>query len=342
MPHSLYISPSSAGYGGAVSVYFGLDAGLQLLDVSLFKLVLQSNELADSGTNVRTESGNAYGGGISVYMGGYASVSDAFGSAKAAVGETVVRNASVVMESTRFTSCRAMRSIQSGDLLGASAYGGSFSFYIGAYAWSRSTSADSSSTCAATTASGLSVRVSDTPCSNCIASTTSSSLSYGANSFGGSLSVLHVGAYAWSRSASSNSSSTCAATTASGLSVRVSDTPCSNCVASTASSGHSNGANSFGGSLSVMYIGAYAWSRSFDANSSSTCAATTAISLSIRVSDAPCSNCNDCNRSECRCQRYTMLQLRRLYDQLQRFLRSKLARRVAECPARRRVRMELQ
>ena len=91
--------------------------------MSLFNLVLQSNELADCSTNVRTHSGNAYGGGISVYMGGYASVSDAFGSAKAAVGETVVRNASVVMESTRFTSCRAMRSIQSGDLLGASAYG---------------------------------------------------------------------------------------------------------------------------------------------------------------------------------------------------------------------------
>ena len=70
--------------------------------MSLFNLVLQSNELADCSTNVRTQSGNAYGGGISVYMGGYASVRNS-GNAKAAVGETVVRNAIVVMESTRFT-----------------------------------------------------------------------------------------------------------------------------------------------------------------------------------------------------------------------------------------------
>jgi hypothetical protein len=72
------------------------------------------------------------------------------------------------------------------------------------------------------------------------------------------MSVLYVGAYAWSLSfaASSSSSSKCEATSASGVSVHVSDSACSNCRALSTSGRDSFGANSYGGSMSVLYIGA--------------------------------------------------------------------------------------
>jgi hypothetical protein len=68
--------------------------------------------------------------------------------------------------------------------------------YIGAYSWSQS-DGGSSSTCEATTAIGVSVRVSGSMCYNCSAMVIASTSlgSYGANSYGGSMSVSHIGAY---------------------------------------------------------------------------------------------------------------------------------------------------
>ena len=282
-----------AGYGGAISVYFGLSAGLQLLDVSFFNLVLQSNVFTNcvvsSSPNL---GGNVYGGAVSLYMGGYSSVFSAIGAAMAAVGDTVVRNVSVNLSTVQFTSCSATRS--SIGSVSANAYGGSFSFYIGAHAWSFSTAANSSSACGTTTASGVSVSVSNAPSSNCSAvTTTSGGRSFGANSYGGSMSVVYVGAYAWSGSYAA-SSSACGTTTASGVSVSVSNAPSSNCsAATTTSEGSSFGANSYGGSMSVVYVGAYALSYSNAAgNSSSACGKTTASGVSVSVSNAPSSNCS--------------------------------------------------
>ncbi len=298
-----------AGYGGALSVYFGLEARLQLLLVSFVDLVFRSNVFLDC--TVRSSprvGGNVHGGAISVYMGGYSSVFADKGAAVAAVGDTVVRNVSVILEKTEFTSCSARSSIFSE--LGASgtnvfdgsthAYGGSYSFYVGAYAWSFSL-ISSSSVCGATIVSGLSVSVSNTLCSN---STVTSSGSLGANSYGGSMSVVHIGTYAWSASPSSSSSfsssSACGETSASSLSVSVSNAPCSNCSAVTSST-KLHGANSYGGSMSVMHIGAYAWSSSIlnkgstgrsSSGSSSACGATIASGMSVSVSNAPCSNCS--------------------------------------------------
>jgi len=51
------------------------------------------------------------------------------------------------------------------------------------------------------------------------------SSSIGASSYGGSMSALHVGAYAWSYSGGDHSSSSCAATAASGLTVSISNAP---------------------------------------------------------------------------------------------------------------------
>jgi hypothetical protein len=166
--------------------------------------------------------------------------------------------------------------------------------HVGAYAWSYSADihSPSSSTCGATSASGVSVGISDTPCSDCSALTTSGEESYQANAYGGSMSVVHVGAYAWSLSAGGNSpsSSTCGATSASGVSVGISDTPCSDCSALTTSGGYSNQANAYGGSMSVVHVGAYAWSftfiGSFDLTSLSFCDTTRVTDLSVIIADS--------------------------------------------------------
>jgi hypothetical protein len=48
--------------------------------------------------------------------------------------------------------------------------------------------------------SGVSVQVSDSGCSNCSAVSRSDKVSFGANSYGGAMSVLYVGAYSYSGS----------------------------------------------------------------------------------------------------------------------------------------------
>jgi hypothetical protein len=68
--------------------------------------------------------------------------------------------------------------------------------------------------------------------------------------------------------------------------VSVSNAGCSNCTAATSSQGGSYGASSYGGSLSVLYVGAYAWSYSNGALfefSLSVCDFTRAIGLNVSV-----------------------------------------------------------
>ena len=159
-----------------------------------------------------------YGGGVSVYMGGYSSSFAFTGSTVSAVGDTAVRNASVRVDAVAFTSCSAVAD-GSGN-----AYGGSFSLYLGGYAWSSSSSGSSvsSSTSGSTTASGVRVSISDVNSSDCSA-TISGSL--GANSYGGSMSV-YIGAYSWSLTEGSSlflsSQSYCGTTDVSGLVVSIS------------------------------------------------------------------------------------------------------------------------
>jgi hypothetical protein len=211
-----------AGYGGGVSVYFGLSVGLQLLDVAFFTLALLRNRFTRctvivSGVGVGL-GGNVYGGGMSVYMGGYSSSFNFFtGSAAAAVGDTAVRNASVLLDAVAFISCRTNNTA---TVIG-NAYGGAFSLYLGGYAWRFSDG--SSSTSGSTTASGVLVSVSDVNSSDCSATTTSQR---GANSYGGSMSV-YIGAYTFSTSQGSSLSS-CGTTDISGLVVSISSSRLTN------------------------------------------------------------------------------------------------------------------
>ena len=300
------------GYGGGVSVYFGLSVGLQLLDVAFFTLALLRNHFTRCSV-IRSVSGNAgdeyggfffggnvYGGGISIYMGGYSSIK-VDDIAVAAVGNTVVRNSSVLVETVSFTSCRATTA--SGK--GANSYGGSLSLYLGGYAWSQSltftsSAGSSSSTSGSTTASGVSVSISNVNSSYCSATTTGSNGGlYGGNSYGGSIS-LYLGGYAWSYCSgiSISSSSTSGLTTASGVSVSISNVNSSNCSAASYplanNKGASWGVNSYGGSMSVIYIGAYAWSSAAgipggeeeSRSSSSVCGTTNVTSLVVSISSS--------------------------------------------------------
>ena len=70
-------------------------------------------------------------------------------------------------------------------------------FHVGAYAFSFSSGALSSSICRTTNVSLVSVYVSRFACINCSSlSTNSRSDSYGANTYGGSM-AAHIGAYAY-------------------------------------------------------------------------------------------------------------------------------------------------
>jgi hypothetical protein len=297
-----------SGYGGALSVYFGLSAGLQQLHVSHISLGLSNNVFDNCVVSVSVSGGNAYGGAVSIYMGAYSSRLNFTGGAAAAVGDTVVRNVSVTLDTARFASCSASREIK-GSGNGSNVYGGSFSFYIGAYAWSRSEDSSSNSSCGSTAVIGVEVRVKHATSVDCRAFThvtlSSSSQSRffgsqsaGANLYGGAMSLLYVGAYSWSRSNTAYSSSKCEATNLSGVLVQVNNSGCSNCSAVSSTMGDSDGSNSYGGAMSALYIGAYSWSYSKAVSSSSTCEATNVNGVLVQIGDSGCSNCSAVSRCE--------------------------------------------
>ena len=98
-------------------------------------------------------------------------------------------------------------------------YGGSISSYVGGYAWSYSSSGGkSSSQSGPTTAGGVNVSISGVNSSDCSATTTGTN---GANSYGGSISAVYIGAYTWS-SSGGDSQSDCGSTNVSGLVVSIS------------------------------------------------------------------------------------------------------------------------
>lgn len=218
------------GYGGGISAYFGLSAGLQLLQVATCSLALYRNDFTScSVTRIAGKKdyskGNLYGGGVSVYIGGYVSSMSVTDDAVAAIGDVSVWNASAFVETVSFTACSATNTAESGNT-----YGGSFSLYIGGCAWSYSSSS-SSSTSGSTSASGVSVSISNVNSSDCSVTTTGV---FGANSYGGAMSV-NIGAYAWSysigSSPSSSSLSVCGTTSVAELVVSISSSSFSDSVA---------------------------------------------------------------------------------------------------------------
>ena len=196
-------------------MYFGLSVGLQLLDVAFFSLALLGNSFMRCTVAVFfSYGGSVYGGGVSVYMGGYSSLSSNDGNActaLAAAGDTVARTISVIVDSVSFTSC----SVSSTADYGSNAYGGSFSLYAGSYAWSYCFGGSGSAS-GWTTVSGVNVSISNVNSSDCSAKTIS------CNSYGGSMSVVYFGAFAWSYASESPVSSVCGMTNVTYLLVSIS------------------------------------------------------------------------------------------------------------------------
>ncbi len=103
------------------------------------------------------------------------------------------------------------------------------------------------------------------------------------------MSVLYVGAFSSSLSSDASSSSTCGTTSVSGVSVHVSSSGSSNCRTLSTSGRDSFGVNSYGGSISASYIGAYSYSFSLgkaDNRSRSSVEATRVVDFSIAIIDA--------------------------------------------------------
>ncbi len=168
--------------------------------------------------------GNAYGGGLSVYIGAYSSAHSFTENTLAAVSDTVARSVNVTLQHAQFTSCSLMRSIRAAG----NVYGGSFSVYIGAYSLSYTQSSRSWSESGTTTVIGASISVSDTSCYNCSAVTGSGAIdgSVGGSSHGGAMSAVYIGSYVWSIAAGDtyegDSSSFCDFTRVIGLVVSIS------------------------------------------------------------------------------------------------------------------------
>jgi hypothetical protein len=237
------------GYGGALSVYFGISAGLQMLDLFFLSLAFHSNEftLCIVTSSTYTQS-NVYGGGISVYLGGYSSLFS-LSDLEVAIGNTTVRNMFIDVNAVAFKSCSV--STRQGN-----AYGGSFSFCVGGYAFSQSNTR-SNSRSGFTTATGVSVSIRNMNTSDC-------SVSSGYQSYGGSLNVC-IGSSALAFR-TSKSSSDCGTTNITDLMVSICGSTLANS-SSVSQSRDSGGTNVYGGTASI-FIGSY--SRSSTAQSGDT------------------------------------------------------------------------
>ena len=121
--------------------------------------------------------------------------------------------------------------------------------------------------------------------------------------YGGAIS-LYLGGYAWSysgssSSSSSSSSSTSGSTTAGGVLVSINNVNTSDCSATATGF---NGANSYGGSMSV-YIGAYTWSLAEGSSFSSLsyCGTTDVSGLVVSISSSRLANSSAVSRTFSQC-----------------------------------------
>jgi hypothetical protein len=135
---------------------------------------------------------NVYGGGISMAVGVYFYSSGGGGSSVS--GNATVSNTKYTISSNMLTSCIATSSWFSVSSFGVNVYGGGISMAVGAYIsiWNY----ELNSPTVSTTVSNTIYTISSIMLINCSATSSSSGSSYGANAYGGGISVA-VGAYSW-------------------------------------------------------------------------------------------------------------------------------------------------
>jgi hypothetical protein len=295
-------------YGGCLSVHVGAwnvntqgESGVGSLTLSMETNISGNTITNCSAQRTRITAGNSlganvYGGGISVAVGAYSYGSG--DSISTVSGSTTVSNTSYTISNNTLTNCNAASSVSGGFFGGANVYGGGISVAVGAYSYSGS-----SSILGSTTVRYTSYTISSNTLTNCnAASSASGGDSYGANVYGGGISVA-VGAYSYSDSGSSSvgsSNSTVSGdTTVSDSSYTISNNTLTGCSAtsSLSASGSYVGANVYGGGISVA-VGAYSFSSSFirgsskSSSSSSVSGSTTVSNTSYIISNNTLMNCN--------------------------------------------------
>jgi hypothetical protein len=237
---------------------------------------------------------NVYGGGMSLAVGAYSySYSKSTSSSSGVSGSTMVSNSSYTISSNTLTNCSATSLVTGFDSLGSNVYGGGMSLAVGAYSYSQSESS-SSGISGSTTVSSSSYTISSNTLTNCSAtSSVTGRSSYGANVYGGGLS-LAVGAYSWgfsSSSSGSSSSGVSGSTTVSSTSYTISSNTLTNCRATSLGTGRGSfGSNVYGGGMSLA-VGAYSYSFS-GSSSDDISGNTTVSSSSYFISSNTLTNCS--------------------------------------------------
>jgi hypothetical protein len=308
-------NPSGANlYGGGISVAVGAYSySVSFFSFSSFSsstvsgsttvsntsYTISSNTLtncsaASSGSGSGSSNGaNVYGGGISVAVGVYSYSSTIIISSSTVSGNTTVSNTSYAISSNILTNCSATSSVSgSGSSNGANLYGGGISFGVGAYSYSSSNSMSSSTVSGDTTVSNTSYTISSNTLTNCSATSLVSGVNLnGANLYGGGISVAK-GAYSYSFSSSSSSSNVSGDMTVSNTSYIISSNTMTGCSAtlSVSGSGSSNGANVYGGGISVA-VGAYSYGP-YGSSSSIVSGDTTVSNTSYIISSNTLTSCS--------------------------------------------------
>jgi hypothetical protein len=209
----------------------------------------------------------------------------------------LIQNLSLSLASTQFISCLASRSSPTNVTDAGNVYGGSFSLYIGSYSWGRSRLNRSEIVCGSTTAMAVSINVYSIQSSNCSAQTSSfGTSSRGTNVYGGSLSILYIGAFASSRSGAQFPSKVISnETVVTGVNLVISDVRCSGCSAITRTFGdRSRNSNAYGGFINGVNVGVHltSWSETDQSSSSIACRATSVSDVHVTASNSRCYNCS--------------------------------------------------
>ncbi len=265
-------------YGGGISVVVGAYSyGMRSsvsgsTTVSSTRYAISSNTFTNCTTFIASGSNgaNVYGGGISVVVGAYS-----WGTSSSVSGNTTVSNTSCAISSNTLTNCIATSS--SVKSYGANVYGGGIALAAGAYCYSSN---DVSEVSGSTTFSNTSDTISSNTLTNCNSTSSVSDGSYGANVYGGGISVS-VGAYSYSRrEADTSGSFVSGSTTVSNTRYTISSNTLTNCNVQSVFALFSNGADVYGGGISVA-VGAYAYSVSLTVTSNGNISGSTTVSNTI-------------------------------------------------------------
>jgi hypothetical protein len=256
-------------YGGGISLFIGAYSYARMrgsvffsgsTSVSRASFTISNNMFSMCSATSLVSGGaggaNVYGGGMSLAVGAYSYSATATSNIS---GNTAVSVTNYTISSNTLTNCSAMSSFtDGGNSNGANAYGGGMSLAVGAYSFSSGIMGGGSDVSGNTAVSVTNYTISCNTLTYCSAmlSFTDGSSSNGANAYGGGMS-LAVGAYSYS----GNESSVSGNSAVSGTNYTISSNMLTNCSATSSVSGvgNSNGANAYGGGMSLA-VGAYSYS----------------------------------------------------------------------------------